>query len=280
MSLRTFFTLFRAKLALTRPLSRHGYYQTWRPAHPALRRTWEEGGVVLRPYEQLAAHYHDYARRFCPGYASYLAALPRAYGHPIGSVLELACGAGTLTRRLTDAFPEVVGLDRSEPMLAEARRRLAGRPNVRLVAGDFREFDLGRRFDAVVCSSDSLNYVRKPEELTLVFGCVRRHLVPGGLFAFDVLNRRCFRAADGRVTNVRLGDEPLALSHDYDEELDVGVTTVLFDDAFEEHRRVPIEASDVRRSAAEGGMVLVDRFSSALPLMPPGLREFYLLRAG
>ncbi|HLH28178.1 MAG TPA: class I SAM-dependent methyltransferase [Acidimicrobiales bacterium] len=99
-----------------------------------------------------------------------------------GSVLELACGTGAILERL-DRVPDRTGLDLSEEMLAQARTRL---PGVELVRADMRDFDLGRRFDAVLCVFDSINHLLDFAEWESTFAAVHRHLVPGGLFVFDV----------------------------------------------------------------------------------------------
>jgi SAM-dependent methyltransferase len=87
---------------------------------------------------------------------------------------------------------KVVAVDISEPMLIEARSRCASLGNVEFVRGDFRTFDLNREFDALVCASDSLNYVRDQSELTQVLSRVKAHLVAGGfLFLMRSMTERC-----------------------------------------------------------------------------------------
>ncbi len=98
------------------------------------------------------------------------------------SVLELACGTGAILERL-DGVADRTGLDVSAEMLALARARL---PGVTFVHGNMRAFDLGRRFDAVLCVFDSLNHLLDFREWESTFAAVADHLEPGGLFVFDV----------------------------------------------------------------------------------------------
>lgn len=65
------------------------------------------------------------------------------------AVLELGCGTGRHTIRLAQAGNTVTGLDLSPGMLAEARKKLAGYPNVTLIEGDLFSLTLSG-FDAVV----------------------------------------------------------------------------------------------------------------------------------
>src|SRR4051795_1127907 len=64
-----------------------------------------------------------------------------------GAVLELGCGTGRISLPLARAGVSVVGVDRSEPMLARAAKRLAasrkrqgnrGRKRLQLIRGDIR----------------------------------------------------------------------------------------------------------------------------------------------
>jgi SAM-dependent methyltransferase len=62
-------------------------------------------------------------------------------------LLDVACGTGQHLQHLKEHF-ETEGLDLDPGLLAVARRRL---PELRFTHADMVEFDLGRRFDAVVC---------------------------------------------------------------------------------------------------------------------------------
>jgi SAM-dependent methyltransferase len=105
------------------------------------------------------------------------------------SVLELGCGTGRLTLSLASQGRRVTGLDQSPAMLAAARRKagLAG-VDVTWIAGDMAGFDLGRRFDAIVVSCNSLGHLTTPKQLQGCLSAVRDHLAPDGLFAFDIVN--------------------------------------------------------------------------------------------
>lgn len=89
-------------------------------------------------YDARAPEYDDwyygaggFAQRDRPGWEDELAALERALGSlPAARTLDVACGTGYLTRWLAG---EVVGLDQSSAMLAEARRRV---PDAELVQAD------------------------------------------------------------------------------------------------------------------------------------------------
>jgi SAM-dependent methyltransferase len=107
-------------------------------------------------------------------------------GHP---VLELACGTGRLTIPIAQAGVEIVGLDQSSSMLSHLRvkAREAG-IEIPLVEADCRTFDLGRKFALIFMAFNSMQHLHDFASLEALFGKVRRHLVPGGKFVFDVFN--------------------------------------------------------------------------------------------
>jgi SAM-dependent methyltransferase len=238
------------------------------------------------PYSKLATLYNEYAHWFLPLYGRFLVASGRYYRVPVKSVLDLACGTGLVTRQVARRAESVVGLDASEAMLREARSRTTGN-NVRFVQGDFRNFCLGDIFDAAVCATDSLNYLEKPRELAEVFGCVERHLRPGGLFAFDVYDRSFFWYVARKRAVVEVNGECFEWYNFYDYYRRVSETRVVLPGAVEPHRRIPLEKEDVRRAASEAGLEVAEHFSAKtyLFLFPPvyrlyfyPMRQFYLLR--
>ena len=274
--------MFWAKVKLTAPSMLGGRFKA-RPlsiASPGLRETVDHAEPKLRSYERLAALYHDYARTFCPNYVAFLASLAKKHGVEIRSVLDLACGAGTLTTRLATWASRVVGLDLSEAMLAAAGKTCQAHGNVRLVQGDYRDFTLPDRFDAVVCASDSLNYLHAPAELAQVFGCVARHLNPGGFFVFDALDDRGFRRYSDKYIPVQIDGTECSIVLRYDPENRVENSLAVFGNEVELHRRVPIEPDDVMKAAERNELVAIDWFSVAGfgLLKYGGFRNFFVMR--
>ena len=96
------------------------------------------------------------------------------------TLLDVACGTGAHLEHLTGY--KVEGLDLDPEMLGVARERL---PNVPLHEGDVADFDLGKRFDAVVCMFSSIGYVRTEERLRSAVASMARHLEPGGVLVVE-----------------------------------------------------------------------------------------------
>jgi SAM-dependent methyltransferase len=103
------------------------------------------------------------------------------------SVLDMACGTGSITVLLAKRGLWVTGLDASPSMLSVARRKLAAEGlHATLIEGDMRSFSLDEPVDAVVSLFDSLNYLIEPADIQSAFRSVHDAMNPGGLFIFDV----------------------------------------------------------------------------------------------
>ena len=99
-----------------------------------------------------------------------------------GTLLDVACGTGAHLETFDRLLDHVEGLEIAEPMRAVAHRRL---PDVPVHAGDMRDFDLGRRFDAVTCMFNSIGYMASLSEMRAAIRCMARHLVPGGVVVVE-----------------------------------------------------------------------------------------------
>ncbi|MCA9837015.1 MAG: class I SAM-dependent methyltransferase [Trueperaceae bacterium] len=114
--------------------------------------------------------------------------LAQDYGSP---VLELGAGTGRVSLHLGKSGFEVLGLELSPQMLGLGRQRLreAGlEHSVRLEPGDMRTFDLRETYPLIIAPFNALMHLYTLKDQDAAFGCIRRHLKPDGLFAFDLYN--------------------------------------------------------------------------------------------
>ncbi len=107
----------------------------------------------------------------------------RRVGRPLRRLLDLGCGTGNATAPALERGYEVVGLDGSPAMLEVARAKF---PGARFVEGRFDAFRLDARFDLVYSVFDALNNLLTLDDFVAALVNVRRHLVSGGVLAFDV----------------------------------------------------------------------------------------------
>ena len=115
-----------------------------------------------------------------------------------GPVLELGCGTGRVSLPLARAGVDLVGVDRSAPMLARARKQILKSSNpqilkssnlrLRLVRADIRAlpFDAGA-FSMVLAPYGILQSLIRPRDLTATLASVARVIAAGGTFGIDLV---------------------------------------------------------------------------------------------
>jgi SAM-dependent methyltransferase len=223
----------------------------------------DNGRTRLLPYEGLADLWDDYGSGNW-NYPAYLKGLVAAGRGSLGSVLDLACGTGRLACHLAQSFPEVVGLDASEAMLAQARSRAAGHPTVQFVQGDFRAFRLGKTFDMAVCEANSMNYVTSVEELAAVLRAVALHLEPGGRFVFDTTTAAGMRQSSGVYVHAESAAGRFVIHYRYNRRTRRQRALVHVPAGTELHKRIAIDPADVAAAAQGSELEVEEYFTSAL----------------
>ena len=156
----------------------------------------------MASYEFLAGCYDELTTDV--GYRSWAGYLEKHFaraGIPVRTVLDLACGTGSLTWELARRGYEMIGVDRSEEMLAQANEKgedFTGERPI-FLHQSMDKLDLYGTIDAGVCCLDSVNYVTRPAQLERAFARVHLFLMPGGIFVFDINTPEKLRALDGQV---------------------------------------------------------------------------------
>jgi SAM-dependent methyltransferase len=123
----------------------------------------------------------------CGGYGADLALWERMAAAAPGPVLDLGCGTGRVALHLGRRGHEVVGVDADADLIAALAARAEGLP-VEAVAADASEFDLDRRFGLVLAPMQLLQLLGGAEERIGCMTCAARHLLPGGLAAFAIVD--------------------------------------------------------------------------------------------
>ena len=142
--------------------------------------------------------FRDDADIYLPFRSQFLAAAKSHYGHfiadiPAARVLDLGCGDGLFIQELFESFPpaKVVLVDGSGDMLKAARKRLAGRDNIRYIQASFQQLLaadplLQGNFD-FIHSSLAVHHLPFAEKKKL-YAYIYEHLSPGGWFLhYDVV---------------------------------------------------------------------------------------------
>jgi SAM-dependent methyltransferase len=94
-----------------------------------------------------------------------------------GSLLDVACGTGKHLEHLRGEF-HCEGLDLNPEFVEIAQQRTG----VRVHGASMESFDVGEKFDAVVCLFSSIGYT---SDLPGAIGSMARHLNPGGVLIVE-----------------------------------------------------------------------------------------------
>lgn len=133
---------------------------------------------------------------------------------PVGDVLELACGDGSITREIVRHAESVTALDGSPRMIAR-NREVVGGPKVRYVVADIFDWKSDRAYDAVVFSF-WLSHV-PPQRFESFWNLVRVCLKPGGRVCFiDEDDRAVFKEDASEIAGTPVAKRKLADGREFD----------------------------------------------------------------
>lgn len=140
-------------------------------------------------FDAYAAYYNLlYRDKDYTGEADYIHALMLAHSECTLQILELGCGTGAHAEALVKRGYRVSGVDLSEPMIENARRRVSGIPALsrpQFKKGDLRDYRDSKLYDAVLALFHVMSYQTRDEDLHKAFETASVHLKSGGLFIFD-----------------------------------------------------------------------------------------------
>lgn len=125
-------------------------------------------------YEKIACFIHRKIVAHCPN---------AVYG------VDLGCGSGTLTYMLAMMGFDMIGIDRSEAMLAQAVSKKQENDKVLFLQQDLTEIDLYGAADFMVSTLDCINYLDDIAQVHSFFKCCNTFLKPDGLLIFDFNSR-------------------------------------------------------------------------------------------
>ena len=195
----------------------------------------------------------------------YLDRLLERYPPPARSMLDLACGTGTVALAFAQRGWDVYGVDASPQMLERARSKATSLAlPVALSCQDMRHFVLPHPVALITCFYDSLNYMLTEDDLSQTLVCVARALVPGGLFLADVNTRYALEHVWGNNCFFSEGKN-LAMVMDSSWDPGTELSTVhvvgfvressgLYDRFDEEHVEAAFDEAAMHRSFARAGL--------------------------
>lgn len=237
----------------------------------------------MASYEDLARYYDELTGDV--DYAAWADYIERHFAKatlPIHTVLDLACGTGTLSCILARRGYEMIGVDQSAEMLAQAAEKVQELDGVEkpiFLNQSMEKLDLFGTIDACVCCLDSVNYVTSPKKLKKAFERVHLFLMPGGLFLFDINTAEKLRRLDGQMFLDEREDVYCVWRADYSKRR--RVCTYGFDlfqktrgdlwaRSCEEHEEYAYEQEELTEMLREAGFSSVRRFGCLKMTAPRG----------
>ena len=155
----------------------------------------------MSSYDALAASYDaltvdvEYRRR-----ADYLTRQFHRSALPVETVLDLACGTGTMACLLAERGYRMIAVDGSEEMLTQAAWKAAALEQPPMfLHQSMPQLDLYGTVDAALCCLDSLNYLTDPRDVQRTLRRLHLFIAPGGLLVFDINTVAKLAALDGQV---------------------------------------------------------------------------------
>lgn len=124
----------------------------------------------------------DYDKR-----CEYIRGLLADNGIGEGILLDLACGTGTVSLKLSEMGYDVIGVDASEEMLSVAQeKKIESGADVIFLCQRMEELDLFGTINACVSTLDSINHITDEKTVREIFRRVSLFMEDKGIFVFDV----------------------------------------------------------------------------------------------
>jgi SAM-dependent methyltransferase len=128
-------------------------------------------------YDTIYSSFKDYGAE-----ADRIAALLDSEHPTCRTVLDVGCGTGEHARRLSARGFEVQGLDLDPNLLRVA---ITKNPVSRFYEADMCAFEIGSRYDAVLCLFSSIGYAKTLDRVVQALACFRQHLADGGIVVVE-----------------------------------------------------------------------------------------------
>ncbi|MCD7800775.1 MAG: YerC/YecD family TrpR-related protein [Ruminococcus sp.] len=113
--------------------------------------------------------------------------IERFNGNTSGTLLDLACGTGSISEEMARLGYDVIGTDISEGMLNVAmNKKFNSGLDIQYLKQDMRKLNMFGTIDNILCVLDSLNHLPNLDDIKQTFSRVSLFAEPNGLFIFDM----------------------------------------------------------------------------------------------
>ena len=201
------------------------------------------------------------------------------------TVVDLACGTGSVTEILARKGYRVTGVDMSEEMLTEAAMKTMDMEQPPMYSCQLlQNLRLPRGVDMAVCALDSLDYILDPKDCREAIRRAYRVLNPGGIFIFDVNTPEKLRAMDDQIFLDEDDDVYCVWRGEFDGETNIcsyGMDLFqrhgnVWERSFEEHREYAYSQEQLTGFLKDAGFTHIEVYADRLFEAPrPGEQRIY-----
>ena len=189
------------------------------------------------------------------------------------TVVDLACGTGSVTEILARKGYRITGVDMSEEMLTEAAMKTMDMEQPPMYSCQLlQNLRLPRGVDMAVCALDSLDYILDPADCKEAIRRAYKALNPGGIFIFDVNTPEKLRAMDDQVFLDEDDDVYCVWRGEFDEETNIcsyGMDLFqregnMWRRSFEEHREYAYSREQLTGFLKDAGFTHIEVYADRL----------------
>lgn len=232
----------------------------------------------MSAYQSLASAYDGLTLDIpYPKILDFLEEILHRQGKQPETVLDLACGTGSMSLLLAQRGYQVLGADISEDMLTVAAEKTAQMDNPPFfICQPMQHLRLPVPVDAVFCLLDSMNYLDEPEDCRKTIQRVFQALNPGGVFFFDINTPFKLKGLDGQVFLDENQESYCVWRAEFDREENrcyYGIDLFrkqgkLWERSFEQHCEYAYEPEVLVQWLREAGFARVEQYGDCKPAAP------------
>jgi SAM-dependent methyltransferase len=216
----------------------------------------------MNPYERLSRYYDSGWGDFSKQYIDLIGELFSERGITRATILDIACGTGTLAIELAKSGHIVHGIDSSPDMIKIARAKSIGLPDLTFDIQDMVHLDINRTFDLVTCTFDSINYIRRLNNLRKMLFSIASVLHDGGLFVFDSNTKQLYLSHSDEIQERELNGELFIEHCSYDSSQNEATISFSFSDGkYEIHKQRPYDYDELDPLLYDAGLNVIHLFS-------------------
>ncbi len=134
-------------------------------------------------YDELAKFYDKIFNKDYEKEVNFIVKIFKRYN--VKTILDVGCGTGEHIQRLENLGFKCDGLDISQKMIDIAKKKTK---NARFYRADMKNFDLRKKYDAILCMFATFNYNISIHEAKRTLTNFKKHLTRKGLVLLDLHN--------------------------------------------------------------------------------------------